>query len=113
MKGFSRKAKTYLKGKSVSFIARLIGRRGAVSSGRRRGKILRASNLWQDWEIRLLRRFSDRDIAKRTGRSRLAIATKRRKEGVLRRRPRFAPEWTPEELALLGRLPDKEIARRL
>lgn len=54
----------------------------------------------------------DAELAKRLGRSVVAVAIRRR----LKRRPYVAAQrrfWTKRQIRLLGRYPDSEVARRL
>src|SRR6266567_5675308 len=108
----SRNAAKFLAGKRPRDVERLLARR-TIKTKRRKGRILSASNKWQDWECDLLGQFSDREVAKRTGRSRAAVEVKRLKLRLLRRAFHAATPWTREDLDLLGKVPDKEIARRL
>src|SRR6266853_6268585 len=108
----SRHAARFLARRPRREVERLLPKR-AIAFKKSQGRILKASNLWQEWEIRLLGRLPDRDVARRTGRTCRAAASKRRQLGFLRRPPRSAAPWTPEHLRLLGKFPDKEVARKL
>src|SRR5260221_4627031 len=103
-------AEKFLVGKSRREVERLLARKAGPEVRKRR--ILSASNKWQEWELALLGRLPDREVVKRTGRSRGAVESKRRESGFLTRAAPDPP-WTPDEIALLGKLPDKEIGRRL
>ncbi len=56
----------------------MLARRG-VPYKRRKGRLLKASIKWQEWEIDLLGKLPDREVAKLTGRTRAAVEVKRQK----------------------------------
>jgi hypothetical protein len=54
----------------------------------------------------------DDEVARRVGRTRMAVQKRRFRLRIECKRPE-PPHWTEEELALLGTLPDAELAQRL
>src|SRR5262249_46967660 len=103
-------AREYLSGKSDREMGRLLARRGVNSRGRRRRRArVRQLQAWEDWEIKLLGRLPDREVARQTDRPLSSVLHKRRRLGRLWHPA--AARWTEAELKLLGRLPDKEVAR--
>ena len=54
----------------------------------------------------------DDEVARRVGRTRMAVQKRRFRLRIECKRPE-RPQWTEEELALLGTLPDAELAKRL
>jgi hypothetical protein len=100
----------YLEAKSSREKQRLLGRR-FIPLKPRKGRVLRASNLWQKWEIALLGKFPVPEIVRQTGRTRSSVVSKRMKMRISCV-PVHKP-WTRQEVALLGKLPDREVARRL
>src|SRR6266498_2691534 len=87
-------ARKYASGKSRRELERLLAKR-VVGIRRPRGPLLQGSNKWQEWELELLGKLPDRDVAKLTGRTRLAVEAKRQKLRLLRRASP-SPPWTPE-----------------
>lgn len=91
-------------------------------AGRHKGKLKRRLRktvsldgeqglLWTAEEQALLGVLPDKEVARRTRRSRTAVMVKRRKLG----RPAVANprHWKRHEIALLGTAPDREVAARL
>ena len=72
---------------------------------------------WTPEEDALLGTASDRDLADRLGLHADTVGRRRRALGIAsyskRSYPIPAHEWTGEEVALLGKVPDEEVARRL
>ena len=66
---------------------------------------LRKNRLWTIEEDRLLGTQSDRDLAKRFGRTEKAVRSRR--EG---KRIRLTPVWRPEDDKILGTRPDIQVA---
>jgi hypothetical protein len=130
-------AAEYLASKSRREIQRFTGKRGAPAqrrTGRRlravnfwqewelgkfqlhRRQWLRAVNFWQEWELALLAKIPDKEVARRTGRTLLAVVSKRIDRGLrYYQRKNFSPvkKWTKEEVTLLGTAVDSAIARKL
>src|SRR6266542_3858135 len=106
-KSLVKAAEKYAGAKSHRDLERLLGKR-TVGGRRRKGQLLQASNKWQPWELELLAKVPDRELAKRTGRTPIAVEAKREKLR-LRRRASPSAAWSPDELALVGKLPDKEV----
>ena len=52
----------------------------------------------------------DPELARRLGRTRSAVQLKRHRRGI--RMFHYVPRWKPEEVALLGKVSDEEVARR-
>jgi hypothetical protein len=52
----------------------------------------------------------DPELARRPGRTRSAVQLKRHRRGI--RMLHYVPPWKPEELALLGKASDEEVARQ-
>lgn len=110
----AQQAAEYLARKTEREKARLF-RQPVKSCGKRPGRRLRAVNCWEKWEDELLGTMLDRDLAKRLGRTYIAVRARR----ISKRIPPVpdpkteALKWKPHELALLGTLPDRETAKRL
>jgi hypothetical protein len=68
-------------------------------------------NAWTPSETALLGTASDKAVAKRLGRTVVAVAIHRKCLGIRNPHNEFVP-WTPEETALLGKMRDEEVARR-
>src|SRR5207237_5407712 len=67
---------------------------------------------WTDYELRLLGRIRDEELAKLLRRGVTAVAGKRKSLGI----SIFAPQrirWSKREIELLGTRPDALVARRL
>src|SRR5438552_3396708 len=64
---------------------------------------------WTLAETRFLGKVSDREAARRLKRTLLAVTRKRQLLGIPSLGPRYRP-WKKEELALLGKWPDAEVA---
>ena len=111
-KSLANAARHYAVAKSKRELQRLLGiRQIEAHSNKLRGRRLAASNAWQAWELELLGKYTDKDVARRTGRTRPSIFHKRHRLRIPTV-PSLRP-WTTQELALLGKVPDKEIARRI
>jgi hypothetical protein len=67
---------------------------------------------WTPEQDRLLGTMPDDEVARRVGRTRMAVQKRRFRLGIGDKRPERRP-WTEAELALLGTLSDAELARRL
>lgn len=63
-------------------------------------------------EMALLGKMPDEEVVRQTGHSLGSVRWARFKRGIFSVR-RAAPDWTPEEEALLGAAPDLELAARL
>lgn len=102
-------AARYIATKSARVAGRILGRR-SLSAKRRKGKVLLRFNPWENWEIRLLGKMMDKEVAGRTGRSASAVMHMRQFLKI----PAFWPHlrWHPDEDALLGKLPDVDVADR-
>ncbi|MCP4658713.1 MAG: hypothetical protein GY856_25155 [bacterium] len=66
---------------------------------------------WPPHEVALLGKSTDLEVARKVGRSRLAVEKKRRKLGIPPL-PQPSP-WTKRALAQLGKVPDEEIAAEI
>jgi hypothetical protein len=67
---------------------------------------------WLDYELKLLGRIRDEELARLLRRSQAAVAGKRESLGI----PIFAPRrtaWSKREIELLGKRPDPVVARML
>ena len=107
----AKRAAKYLAQKSRQEIRRLAGRR-RIPTRQCKRRLLRASKDWQKWEIALVGTAPDEEIARQTGRTRLAVSCKRRQFNI----PNFVGrpnDWTPEEDRLLGTNADPVIAKKL
>lgn len=102
------KIRDYAEQRSQRELTRLLGRAGQKSLKGKDGRRLRAAKFWQQWEIELLGKVPDAEVAKRTGRTRSAIQVKREKLRILYMRMR---DWPENELRLLGKHSDREVAR--
>ncbi|PWU19201.1 MAG: hypothetical protein C5B50_07055 [Verrucomicrobia bacterium] len=67
---------------------------------------------WTAEENKLLGRLTDDEAAARTGRTRRAVLTRRRRLGVKCPTCSWA-HWTADQTQLLGTMPDRELAQRL
>ena len=65
---------------------------------------------WSESEVALLGQFTDAEVARRVGRERLAVMSKRQKLGI--ERVQRKDLWTESDLSMLGRLKDSEVAQR-
>jgi hypothetical protein len=105
-------SREYPAGKSERETARRLGDQARRAFDRRkRGKPSRPSNKWQKWEIELLGKFPDKEVARQLGRTRSAVKSMRKKLHIPSATP--ARRWTAAENRLLGTMPDAELARRL
>src|SRR6266850_7609307 len=66
---------------------------------------------WAMHEQALLGTMPDAEVAKRIGRTLVAVGVRRRRTGIPNYRP--VKRWTPEEDKLLGTMPDRLLARKL
>src|ERR1039458_4803858 len=80
-KALTEAARKYLREKAEEEVRRLLRQR-TVAPPKARGRRLSASNSWQEWETTLLGTISDREIARRTGRTEFAVRRKRRRQGI-------------------------------
>ena len=104
-------SRRYLASKSGREVARLLGHQAPAAARRpTRRKAPQASNQWQPWEIELLGKKPDRDVARQIGRSHATVKNRRKSLRI----PSLTPmrRWTEDENRLLGTLPDAELARR-
>src|ERR1700734_3967720 len=79
---------------------------------RRRRSNISHREQWMDYELRLLGRMRDEELAKWLRRSPGAIAARRESFGITI----FAPQrsrWSRREIELLGKRPDPVVARML
>jgi hypothetical protein len=106
-----RMARAFLDSKSEREKARLVAHRGTPKREKRQRRF-KSNRYWQEWEIEVLGKFPDREAAQKTGRTLLAVSTKRVELKIPAIRTRQLP-WTSEQIALLGELPDDEVARRI
>jgi len=67
---------------------------------------------WTQEDDALLGRFTDAEIARRTGRSNSAVWLRRKQLGIPRVPKANYRPWTTAGIALLGTMPDKELAAR-
>ena len=67
---------------------------------------------WRLDELSLLGKMSDGEVARLTGHSEYAVATKRRSLRLVNPGMKVRP-WTAQEDALLGKARDAEVARTL
>jgi len=105
------KAAEYLAAKSTHEIERLTGLRGQAPPRRKtRARVLRAYRHWQPWELELLGKLPDAEVARQTERKLQAVTEKRRAIGLAYTLT-DAKRWTDEELALLGTAKDSIIAK--
>jgi hypothetical protein len=94
--------------------ARLKGKKPPPDQeGRRRptagALVQRAEKRWTAEQLALLGTMPDEDLARRTGRTALAIRCQRSRRGI----PTATGwAWTAAQVALLGKLPDVELAAR-
>src|SRR5579863_8507863 len=107
----SRATAKYVAGKSRRDMERLTVRRGTVHDRRRKGRRLRASNRFQEWEIALLGTAPDPVIARQIGRAPSSVACKRRKLGIAAFTQHLP--WTSRDDSLLGKMSDADAARRM
>jgi hypothetical protein len=68
---------------------------------------------WTTQQISLLGKFTDAEVARRTGRAPWLVQAKRRSLGIPVLRDPLHRPWTPAEDALLGTASPRDIARRL
>src|SRR5207249_2808332 len=96
-------------------VARHTGRtESAVLQWRQRLGIRKSDPQRVRWTARhdeLITRFSDAEVARRTGVARATIRKHRRQLGIVRFPP--ARPWTPADDGLLGTAPDDEVALKL
>lgn len=78
----------------------------------RRGKPVDPNDrVWTAAEEKLLGKMPDADLARRIGRSTVAVQARRHVKGIPNPAPIYQP-WTKPQLAMLRRLPDAVIAQR-
>lgn len=108
-----RAVRELVRAKSDREIARLLRQSfRRLNLNRRRKSGVYHREPWQDYELRLLARIRDEQLARFLKRSTEAIAAKRELLGL----PIFKPQrirWSSREIELLGKRPDKTIARML
>jgi hypothetical protein len=109
------RAKEKLSAKTVKAWTKLIGRSCATVRLHRRNLGRPPHNpVWKPWaktELELLGKFTDTEVAARTGHPAGSVKMQRCKLGIpccdSKRRP-----WLPAEDALLGKLSDQEVSRQ-
>jgi biotin operon repressor len=109
----AKSARMYLAGISWRQKARLLGSQAASQLRVRTARQMR--NPWEEWEIRMIGRYSDQELARRIGRGYFSVMRKRRALGI----PPFMPhqKWDPREIQFLtdhpGEFTDAELSRKL
>src|SRR6266550_4289036 len=102
-----------IRAKSDREIARLLRQSyRLLNLNRRRRSSISHRERWTDYELRLLGRIRDEELAKLLRRGVSAVAGKRESLGL----PIFAPQrvrWSKREVGLLGMRPDSVVARML
>jgi hypothetical protein len=96
-------------------LTRLLGHQGRqVITYRQRARRLYASNRFQEWEDAFLGKMTDREAARKTGRSYASIRTRRLwlRIPMVYAHPAVRP-WVAKEIKLLGTMTDKKLAREL
>jgi hypothetical protein len=82
-KSLASAARLYAAEKSEHELQRLLGVRQMEARSKKRGsRTLAAPNTWQTWELELLGKYTDKEVARRTARTRLSIVNKRRRLGI-------------------------------
>src|SRR5581483_11332512 len=108
------KVRRALQGRMISAETR---RRMSEAHRRRGTRPPKAGRPWTAEEEALLGTMTDRDVGVRTGRSPATVYARRAELGIpsfRRHAPLTRPRpWAPAEEALLGTMPDPELARRL
>lgn len=67
---------------------------------------------WTAAQTKLIGTMTDSALAKRLGRTRRAVSSKRDSLGIAAFTP-HRRQWTPAELKLLGTMPDSAVAKKL
>src|SRR5205823_12479466 len=102
-----------IRAKSDREIARLLRQSyRLLNLHRRRRSTISHRERWTDYELRLLGRIRDEELAKLIRRGVTAVAGKRESLGI----PIFAPQrirWSKREIELLSKRPDAVVARML
>src|SRR5258706_1258918 len=102
-----------IRAKSDREIARLLRQsHRLLNLHRRRRSTISHRERWTDYELRLLGRIRDEELAKLIRRGVTAVAGKRESLGI----PIFAPQrirWSKREIEMLGRRPDPVVAGML
>jgi hypothetical protein len=96
-------------------LTRLLGHQGRkVNAYRQRARRLYASNRFQEWEDAFLGKMTDREAARKTGRSINSIRVRRVRLGIpiMYAHPAIRP-WMAKEIKLLGTMTDLKLARQL
>jgi hypothetical protein len=103
--------KKLIRAKSDREIARLLRKsHRLLNLHRRQGSGVSHSERWTDYELRLVGRIRDEELAKLLRRSPGAVAAKRESLDI----PIFMPQrirWSSREIELLGKRPDAVVAR--
>jgi hypothetical protein len=101
-----------IRAKSDREIALLLRRAYHLLNPHRRRSNVSHRERWADYELRLVGRIRDEELAKLLRRSPAAIAAKRESLDI----PIFMPQrmlWSRREIELLGKRPDAVVARML
>src|SRR5580692_13046467 len=101
-----------IRAKSDREIARLLRRSYHLLNPHRRRSNVSHRERWTDYELRLVGRFRDEELAKLLRRTPGAVAAKRESLDI----PIFSPQrirWSSREIELLGKRPDSVVARIL
>jgi len=102
-----------IRAKSDREIARLLRKSyHLLNPGRRRRSSVSHGTRWSNYELRLLGRIRDEELAKLLRRSPIAVKGRRESLNI----PIFAPQrirWSRREIELLGKRPDPIVARML
>jgi hypothetical protein len=98
-------------------LAAKLGRTTGAIRGRRNQQHLppfqRKYPAWAPEHLRLLGKFTDAEVADRTGHSPGAVQTQRLKLRIPVLRSQLYHQWAPADEALLGTVPDNDVARCL
>jgi hypothetical protein len=104
--------RNHLAGKSRRELKRLLGSQARPDVNRRgRRKLLSAFKHWQKWELALLGKCPDQELARRTGRTVKAIE-QHRKRFHIKMFNSPVQRWQKWERDLLGKISDQNFARR-
>ena len=101
-----------IRAKSDREIARLMRKSYHLLNPHRRRSNVSHRERWADYELRLVGRIRDEELAKLLRRSSAAVAAKRESLDI----PIFMPQrirWSRREIELLGKRPDSVVARML
>jgi hypothetical protein len=97
-------------------LARKLGRTYIAVFFRRHFKRITIRKKWDVRHDKYLGKMSDGDLALKIGRSKGGVAGRRRRLGIAPfpgEYGNYSPRaWSPAELKMLGKVPDKEIVRR-